>query len=103
MANDWSSKIPTDQHDQPVHHPLDHPELNGRVLMTHPARTYVDPPESLRQADEALVKLRNTMQALGAAYLLGDHRAIQRGLSLAIGHGEDVLVNLKKTHDRSTR
>ncbi len=69
----------------------------------HPTRTYVEPPQSLRDADQALIKLRATMTALGLAYLLGDRQAIRAGLSTAIGHGEELVSSLKKTHDRSTR
>lgn len=68
-----------------------------------PSRTYIDPPESLRAADEALIRLRATLQALGLAYLLGDRGAITASLSVAIGHGETVVKNLRQAHDRSTR
>jgi len=68
-----------------------------------PSRTYIDPPESLRAADEALLQLRATLSALGIAYLLGDVRAIQAGLSVAIGHADDILYSLRRAHDRSTR
>lgn len=71
--------------------------------MTAPSRTYIDPPDSLRAADEALIRLRACMSALGLAYLLGDVRAITAGLEHAIGHSEQILYSLKKAHDRSTR
>lgn len=72
-------------------------------MTAHPTRTYIDPPDSLRAADAALVRLRASLQAIGLAYLLGDVRAIQAGLEHAIGHGEDVVSSLKQAHDRSTR
>lgn len=93
-VRDWSFIVP-----EPLAYTV-HPR---RVLMTTSTRTYVDPPDSLRAADQALVRLRASLQALGTAYLLGDVRAIQAGLSVAIGHSEQITTYLKKTHDRSTR
>lgn len=88
---------------KPVLDPLVNP-LDRRGLHTMTStRTYVDPPESLRDADQALIRLRASLSALGTAYLLGDVRAIQAGLEHAIGHAEDVVKNLKMAHDRSTR
>lgn len=71
--------------------------------MTPSSRTYIDPPESLRDADHALIKLKATLQALGTAYMLGNRQAITTGLSVAIGHADDILYSLRRAHDRSTR